>query len=58
MHYQVEWNGFNPRTGFSWNSRTFVTLLAATNFYHSLGGHKADLLVFDKYRGYFFLYAK
>lgn len=58
MHYKVEWNEFDPRTGFGWRGESFTTLLEATNFYHSLGKCPADLLVFEKYRGYFFLYAK
>ena len=55
--FRVEWEQFDSRTGFDWIGRDFDTLLEASNFYSSMTA-KADLLVFKKFRGYFFISSK
>jgi len=57
MMFRVEWQQFDPRTGLGWSGRNFKTLLEASNFYASLAC-AADLLFFEKFRGYFFIYSK
>jgi len=57
MMFRVEWKQFDSRTGFGWTGRDFDTLLEASNFYSSVMT-KADLLVFEKFRGYFFISSK
>jgi hypothetical protein len=57
MCYKVEWNEYDPTTGFNWRGKFCDTLLEASNLFHSLKCN-ADLLVFSKFTGYYIMYAK
>ena len=54
--FRVEYKAFDAKTGFGWSSMNFDTLLDATNFYNREG--VGDLLIFEKFKGYFYIYSK